>query len=60
MSWRDLFDLAVVTLTYKSYRGCILESVRCMQLIHHVQRLGDHDLTYDLAVVTLTFNILSG
>ena len=36
MSWCDLeltFDLAVVTLTYKSYPGYILETVRWRKLI---------------------------
>ena len=36
LSWCDLdltFDLAVVTLTFKSYPGYISETVRCRKLI---------------------------
>ena len=36
MSWCDFdlsFDLAIVTLTYKSFLGYILETVRCRKLI---------------------------
>ena len=70
-SWCDLdvtFDLAVVTLTYKSCPGYISETVRCGKLIlgrdigwgcRSATSWCDLDLTFDLAVVTLTYNILS-
>ena len=50
--------------------GCVSETVRCSKLIHMVGTLGrgcgcatlwcDLDWAFDLAVVTLTYKILSG
>ena len=71
MSWCDFdlsFDLAVVTLNYKSCPGYISDSVRCRKLIlsrdigwgcRCAMSWCDLDLTFNLAVVTLTFKILS-
>ena len=53
----------------KVFLGCISETVRCRKLIlgrdigwgcRCAKSWCDLDLTFDLAVVTLTFKILSG
>ena len=43
--------------------GCISETVRCRKLVRGCRcatSWSDLDLTFDLAVVTLTYKILSG